>query len=554
MRSRVTTLLLVLVAACGDRAATNGDAATGGTIVIVQPATGSSPMIPSHAVDNVGRFITDNLYERLAEIGPELNVVGDRGFTPRLARSWQWAADSMSIAFSLDPRARWHDGRPVRASDVRFTVDLLKDPRAPTQYTSTLGNVDSVSVRDSLTAVAWFRRRSPEQFYDMTFQVYVMPEHLLKDIPRASLANSPAAQNPIGSGRFRFAKFDPGVRVELVADTAHYRGRPKLDRVIIAFAADPASAITQLLSGQADFYESIPPDVLPRLDSSATVRPVPFPSLQYGFAWFNWRDRGRPAAPHPILSDRRVRQAIAMALDREAMLRNVFGTRGTLASGPFVRALADTTVKLPSFDRAHAAALLDSAGWVPGADGTRMKGGRPLALGIMFPASSVPRRAYGVLMQEQLKTIGIRADVEAVEFTAFVDRLGKGNFDIVLNVFQTDPSRSSMTQQWGAAGLPPAGQNFTRYSNRAFDALVDTAARSFDPARADQYYHRAIQSLVDDVPAVFLYDVLSIGGAHKRLRTENLRANGWWLNVADWWIPAAERIDRDRIGLRPAGP
>ena len=554
MRSRVAPLLLALVAACGDRTpAAGGDAATGGTIVIAQPGTGSSPMIAPHAVDVVGRIVTDNVYERLADIGRDLNAVGDRGFTPRLARSWQWAPDSMSIAFSIDPRARWHDGQPVRASDVRYTVALLKDPKVPTQYTSTLENVDSVSVRDSVTAVVWFHRRSPEQFYDVAQQVHVLPEHLLKDIPHDKLATSPAAQNPIGSGRFRFAKFEPGVRVELVADTTHYLGRPKLDRVIIAFVSDPGTALTQVLSGQADFYENVPPDALARVDSSATARTAPYPGLQYAFAWFNTRDRRRPSAPHPILSDRRVRQAIAMGVDREAMLRNVFGGRGILGTGPFSRALADTTVKLSGFDRAHATALLDSAGWRAGPDGTRMKNGQPLALGITFPTSSVPRRAYAVLMQEQLKALGIRAEVDPAEINLFVtDRLSKGNFDILLNGFSTDPSRSSLKQNWGSAGLPPAGQNFSRYVNRTVDALVDSAASSFDPAQSSAYYHRAIQTLVDDVPAVFLYDLLTIGVIHRRIRMENMRADGWWLSMADWWIPANERIDRDRIGLRPA--
>jgi peptide/nickel transport system substrate-binding protein len=253
-----------------------------------------------------------------------------------------------------------------------------------------------------------------------------------------------------------------------------------------------------------------------------------------------------------VLSDRRVRHAIAIGVDREAMLRNVFGARGVLGTGPFVRSLADTTVKLPGFDRAHAAALLDSAGWKAGPDGTRMKNGQPLTLGVMFPTTSVPRRAYAVLMQEQLKALGIRVEIEAIEITSFVDRLQKGNFDIVLNGFSTDASRSSLKQNWGAAGLPPAGQNFSRYVNRTVDALVDSASTTFDVAKSNQYYHRALQTLVDDVPAVFLYDLLTIGAAHRRIRMEKLRADGWFISLADWWIPANERIDRDRIGLRPA--
>jgi peptide/nickel transport system substrate-binding protein len=553
---RFASTLLLLVIACSDRSGTaDSSAATGGTLVIVQAGTGTSPMIPPLAIDLMGRLISDNVYERLAEIGPDMNAVGDRGFTPRLAQRWEWAADSMSVAFMLDPRARWHDGRPVRASDVQYTLRLLKDPKTGSSITSLLQNVDSVSVRDSLTAVAWFRKRTPEQFYDLAHQVYVLPEHLLKDIPSEKLATSEAATHPIGSGRFRFARFEPGTRVELVADTLHYRGRPKLDRVIISFVSDPGAAVTQVVSGQADFLDVLPPDAIRRVDSSQHARSVRYSALQYVFLLMNQRDPKRLSAPHPILSDRRVRLAISMAMDRQAMARNLFDTLGVVGSGPFSKALADTTLQLPPFDRARAAALLDSAGWRVGPDGMRSKNGRPLRIGVMAPTSSAPRMRYAVLIQEQLKSIGVQADNESIDIRAFVERMQQTqNFDAVLLGLVSDPVRSGSKQSWQTAAFPPEGQNFARYSNRTLDALLDSASLTFDRARADQLYHRAYQTLVDDAPAVWLYDVLTVAGVHRRIRMEGLRPDAWFAGLADWWIPPNERIDRDRIGLRPAQP
>jgi len=549
-------LMVTVAAACSDRpsGAGGGSGDPGGTLVIAVAGTGSASMFPPHASDMMGRLLADNVYERLAEVGPELNTVGDRGFSPRLARSWQWASDSMSIAFAIDPRAKWHDGRPVHASDVRFTVDLLKDPKTATEYTSAMTNIDSVSVRDSLTAVAWFRRRTPEQFYDIVHQTTILPEHILKDIPREQLATSAAATHPVGSGRFRFARFDPGVRYEIVADTTHRRGRPKLDRVIMAFAADASGALAQLFSGQADYYETIPPDVLPSVDTSGLVRAVPVPDLSYVYLGMNQRDPKRLSAPHPIFGDRRVRQAISMALDRQSMLRNVFDTLGMLGVGPLSRPLADTTVALPSFDRARAAALLDSAGWRAANDGVRAKGGRPLSFGILVPTSSRPRMRYAVLIQEQLKSIGVNASIESADIATFSTRLPAGDFDAVLNGIGTDPTRSAVRGDWSTAAVPPTGKNYVRYSNRAFDALLDSAGNTFDPAQRDRHFHRAMQTIVDDAPAVWLYDVLSFAAAHKRIRPEGMRADAWWANLGDWWIPENERIERDRIGLRPPQP
>lgn len=498
--------------------------------------------------------MADQVYDRLADIGPELNTLGDKGFEPRLARSWAWSADSLSIAFSLDPRARWHDGQPVRASDVRFSFELIKDPKSATSLTAMVANIDSVTARDSVTAVAWYRRRTPEQFYDLVHQLHVLPEHVLKDVARDKLETVDVGTKLIGSGRFRLARFEPGVRIELVADTSNYRGRAKLDRVVWAMAADGGAAVTQLFSGQADVLENIPPDMVPRADSSAVVRVLPYPSLGYTYMGMNQRDPKRPGAPHPVFGDRRVRRAISMALDREAMLKNVFDTLGVLGSGPYPRALADTTLAPLLFDQARAAALLDSAGWRAGADGIRAKGGRPLAFSIIVPTGSRPRMRYAVLIQEQLKSIGARAEIESMDFQAFLDRQNARNFDATLNAWGPDPNIAGVKEVWATEGISKGGQNHVSYSNRTFDALIDSAGNTFDATRREQYAHQAYQTLIDDAPAVFLYDVLPLAGIHKRVRPVDMRANGWWLGLADWWIPADERIDRDRIGLRPAQP
>jgi peptide/nickel transport system substrate-binding protein len=514
----------------------------------------AAPVLPPMSHDVYSRAVADQMYDRLADVGPELNTVGDKGFAPRLARSWTWSADSLSIAFALDPGARWHDGQPVRASDVRFTFDLVKDPKSATSVTAMIATIDSVTVRDSLTAVAWYHRRTPEQFFDLVYQLHVLPEHVLRDVARDKLETVDANTKLVGSGRFRFARFEPGVRIELVADTLNYRGRPKLDRVVWSMASDGGAAATQLFTGQADVLENVPAPMIPRADSSTVVRLVPYPSLGYAYLGMNQRDPKRAGAAHPVFGDRSVRRAISMALDREGMLRNVFDTLGTLGVGPYPRALADTTVHPLPFDRARAAALLDSAGWRAGADGMRSKNGRPLAFSVVVPTSSSPRMRYAVLIQEQAKSIGARVDIESMDVQAFLDRVNKRNFDTFITLWQPDPNLASIKEVWGTEGITAGGQNHISYSNRAFDALIDSATTVFDATRSKQYAHRAYQTLIDDAPAVFLYDNLTVAGVHKRLRPVDMRASAWWFGLADWSIPPGERIERDRIGLRPAQP
>jgi peptide/nickel transport system substrate-binding protein len=160
---------------------------------------------------------------------------------------------------------------------------------------------------------------------------------------------------------------------------------------------------------------------------------------------------------------------------------------------------------------------------------------------------------YAVLIQEQLKSIGAQVGIDALAFPELVPRLNARNFDALMMVVGADPTPATVKQNWGTAAIRD-GQNFFSYSNPTFDAMVDSGQASFDPAQSRLYYRRANQILVGDAPAVWLYDVLTIAGMHKRVRPENFRAHAWWAGLPDFWIPANERIERDRIGLRPAQP
>ena len=550
MRTKLPSLIACIVlASCAGREASVSNAETGGTVVVVVPGDAHT-FFPPHIEEGIGAAVREQLYERLADMGDDMNTVGDKGYTPRLADRWEWAPDSLSIAFHIDPRARWHDGQPVRANDVRFSYRLFTDPKVGS--TTDIPNVDSVSVRDSLTAVVWYKKHRPEEFYDLVYQLYVMPEHLLKDIPLEELRKSDVARKGIGSGRFRLARWDAGQRIELVADTANHRGRAKLDRVIWSVMPDAGATLAQLLGGQADFLEFIPADQLHLIDSSKTLRPAPYPNFQYAFLGFNLVDPKNAARPHPIFGDVRVRRALSMALDRRAMLQNVYGKIGLLSYGPFPRtiAFADTTLGLPAFNVDAAKALLDSAGWretTPG--GVRQKNGQPLKFSLIAPVSSRPRVAYSVLIQEQWRKVGAQVDIEQLQSNAAGDRQRAHNFDASLIAQSPDPSPSGYQQQWGSSGVPPNGQNWVSYRNAAYDALLDSALATFDAAKTRSYMRRAFQVQIADAPAVWLYDVPTVGGIHKRIHYAPMRPDGWWIHLADWTIPPNERLDRDRVGL-----
>ena len=201
--------------------------------------------------------IIGSIYDKLADIGDALNTTGDAGFTRRLAENWQWASDSLSIAFTLRADAKFHDGVPVRAEDVRFTFKAYTDTRGQTVSDSYLSNIDSISVPDSLTAVFWFKRRTPQQFFDATYHMYILPSHLLANIPIEQLGTDSVTTQPVGSGRFRYNGRVPQQRIEMVSDTGNYRGRAKVDRVVWGREFKCAGRRTQRLQRRCRFFREI---------------------------------------------------------------------------------------------------------------------------------------------------------------------------------------------------------------------------------------------------------------------------------------------------------
>ncbi len=150
------------LAACTSKDAATGGGANGGTLIFAAPGDAKS-LFPPYVVEQNGRLVQDLVFDRLAEISADNNTIGDKTFKPQLAKSWTWAPDSMSIAFSLNPAAKWHDGQPVRANDVKYSFDIFTNPKVASPNATGLANIDSVSVRDSLTPVVWFKKHTPTQ-------------------------------------------------------------------------------------------------------------------------------------------------------------------------------------------------------------------------------------------------------------------------------------------------------------------------------------------------------------------------------------------------------
>src|SRR2546425_204513 len=193
---RLTALSVLLFVACAHREGCTGDYC--GTLVI---ATAGEPesLLPPVITSAVGLAVADQLFLKLADIGLSTNTVGDEDFQPQLAERWEWA-DSVTLVFHLDPRARWQDGRAVTALDVAFTFDAYNDPAVNSPFRSGVRAISAVTARDSLTAVFRFRKRYPEMFYDAVYHLRILPAHLLRAIPRDQWRSALFGRRPVGDG------------------------------------------------------------------------------------------------------------------------------------------------------------------------------------------------------------------------------------------------------------------------------------------------------------------------------------------------------------------
>jgi peptide/nickel transport system substrate-binding protein len=539
----VRLLCVLWLYACVGSESTPGGR-PGGTLTIT---AGGDPdvLIPSLVSTVQAAQIADLVYDRLADIGDSLNVVGDAGFTSRLADHWTWSQDSLSIAFHVNPRARWHDGQPVRSNDVRFTLESTRDSTLGSTVAAMLTNIDSVSTPDSATAVFWFHKRTPQQFYDATYQMPIMPEHIWKGIAPAAWRASDAAKHPIGSGQFRFVRWTPRASVEVAADTANYRGAPKLSRVVWSIAPDFTAALTRFLSGETDFFEVLRLENIPEVAKHPDLRVKTYRGRAYLFAQFNLRDPANHARPHPIFANRELRRALTMATDRATIVRSVYDTLALPALGPTVRAYPTTDPNLTQipFDLARARQILDSLGWrVTGSEGMRSRNGRSLQFTLSVPNTSKVRVRLAVLIQEQLRQAGIKVDVEQLDFPVLNEKKRKRAFDAAIGYLNTEPSPGSVRGSWGTAGSrASSGANYGSYENPAFDAYADSALSSFDPAKGKSYFTKAYNTIIQDAPAIWLAEPRGTVGYNVRVHLAPLRSDAWWAHIPDWWVSASQK-------------
>ncbi|HEX5387161.1 MAG TPA: peptide ABC transporter substrate-binding protein [Gemmatimonadales bacterium] len=520
----------VAASGCRERA----DGADRGRAAVVVAATGEPvTILPPLADETVARDIGDMVYERLADLEPGRPTIDSTAYRPRLAEGWE-RVDARTWRFHLSPTARWADGAPITAQDVRFSFDAYADSVLDSPARPNIAGRMTVTAEDSATVRIAFTEAYPEQLYDATYHVRIMPAHIWAEIPRKEWAADTALAHLVGSGPYRVTEWKRGQYLKL---GARDEARTNIRELVWRFAPDPEATLNLILSHAADLMElAATPTGVARVERDTAFRVVSYPSAAYGFLGFNLAAPGAGGRTRLALTDRATRRALAMAIDRASLAHAVLGPRAVAPPGPMSRLLwiwSDSIRTIP-YDTAAARRALDAAGWRLRSDGVRHRGGAALAFDVLVPATSTSRRQLAIALQEAWRAVGARLTVTAVDFPVFQERLGQGKFDSYIGAWLDEPSPRGLADQWTRVGW--GALNYGHYANPRFDSIFTRATREGAPEAAARLYREAMDTLNADAPAIFLYSPDNSAAVSRRLGDVAIDPYSWLSALPRWTV------------------
>jgi len=418
-------------------------------------------------------------------------------FVPRLARSWERSRDGLEWTYHLRRDVRWHDGVPFTAHDVKFTLDLLSHPDVA-QY-----SFASVRVVDDYTVTVRVHRVGYSGYQD---DIVYYPKHLLGELDPKTFMDWEFWTHPVGTGPYRFVRYQPGTMIEFEANAEYFRGKPKIERLVLKF--DGAAGLTDLLSGQVDVVLHGQASQIPSVSADPRFRE--YYSFRSDALVIYWKH------DHAPFRDPRVRRGLTLAIDR-AECRRMLNLPSDLpgSDGVFTpRVLFGGKLPEPlPHDPGEADALLDAAGWRDrNSDGVRQRDGRPFAFtAIVTSRDDFELARLAVLVQAHLRRVGVQMEIQVLDSGVVRRRIRTGQFEAAFD-FHGFVFGPVVQKQFFGRGNP------TGYSNPEAFRLIDAAVAATHPDELDRIYRELTEVYRADLPITRLVTIIRVVFAHRRLR------------------------------------
>jgi peptide/nickel transport system substrate-binding protein len=462
-------------------------------------------------------------------------LIGDAALTVPTPTNGGISHDGLTITYHLRRGLRFADGVPLTARDCAYSIDAINDPANRPQSRFGYEDVRTAEARDDTTLVLHLKRPfAPLIVVVLAPQGFpILPAHLLAKLPNFN--EIPFNSAPIGSGPYVATRWSRGDRVTLRANPYYYGGRPKIERLEIRFVPDPNTALNLLRTREAGGYFSDQDyGNYPLMQAIAGVRVTRTPMNAVGALIFNTRD--------PVTGDARVRRALAAALDIPAMMQKTY--RGAVTTrdagrGLFIWAYDRRAYPDVAYDPPRARALLDAAGWKPGAGGVRRKDGRALEVLLIVQAATPGDAIIANAIAQYEKAVGALVTIKAFNVTQLVAPAGEGGpvyggkFQLALYPFVNGDDPDT-TDQFSCATVPPRGYNKSRICDARIDALLARAQRTYDVAQRTAIYVKLQAILHEQMPIVLLYQRPELDAFTVRLRNQTTSLSTAWWNTGAW--------------------
>ncbi len=533
LRWLMTFCCLLLINACDRRdyapsvSAEDGPPVPGDTILIGSGADAVT-LLPVLASDSTSGDINGLVYNGLVRYDKNLEIEG------ALAESWEVSEDNLVLTFHLRRDVLWHDGAPFTAEDVLFTYELLVDPETPTAYADRYRQVAEAQVVDNYTFRVRYHEPLAPALISWAFPIH--PRHLLEG---AELTRSPLAARPVGTGPYRLVDWRRGERIVLEANPDYFEGPPYIQRVVYRVIPDSTTMFLELQSGGLDYMGLTPLQYAMQTDTPAfrrRFRKYRYPAFAYTYLGYNLQ--------RPLFQDRRVRQALSYAIDKQEIIDGVLLGLGQVADGPYTPGSWVHHPQLRQYDYnpGRARELLAEAGWSDrNGDGFLEKDGRSLAFTIVTNQGNDQRVKAGEIIQRRLAEVGVQVRLRVVEWATFLNEfINPGNFDATILGWSggIDPDVYNV---WHSSKTGPGELNFIGFKNAEADELLEQGRRTFDLEERRRIYHRFQEILAEEQPYTFLYVPESLPVVAARFRGIEPAAAGIMHNFIRWYVPAEEQ-------------
>ncbi|MFC4320654.1 peptide-binding protein [Litchfieldia salsa] len=507
----------------GETAAPTGEPVTGGDIIV--GSIGEPTLFnPLYSTDVSSSDIEGFIFSGLVSGDTEFNPVND------LATDVKMSEDGLTFTVTLREDVKWHDGEAFNADDVVFTFGVPKHPDYAGERGSAFETLETVTKIDDYT-VEFKLNQVDATFHPITLSYFILPEHILGEVPVADLGEHEFnTKSPVGTGPFKFEEWRDGEYVKVVANDDFYDGRPYLDSITYKIVPDQNSLLAQLQAGDVDFTE-VPGTDLETVKSFDGIKVESGLGLSYTYLAFNLQQER--------FNDVKVRQAMTHAINREEIVQAVMNGDGEVAhvpESPLSWAYNDDVPRF-EFDQEKAKSLLAEAGWEDtDGDGILDKDGEKFSFTIKTNQGNKIREDIVVVLQQQLKEVGIEATPEIVEWSAYIEQISAPNWDFDAMVLGW--SMSTFPDQYDIfhSSQREEGLNMHWYSNAEADKLMEEAKQILDQDEYKEIYGKIYNILAEEQAYTFLYYPNVHRAMLENIQGYEFHAKSEFYNIHKWWI------------------